>query len=48
MPGAEASSRPVAPVPIANICPATNGPLIEPRRPIATAAPTPVARTAVG
>ena len=47
-PGEAASNTPVLPAPAARICPAARGPLTEPRRPIATAAPTPVALTAVG
>jgi hypothetical protein len=47
-PGEVASKTPVVPAPAARICPAAKGPATEPKRPIATAAPTPVARTDVG
>ncbi len=48
MPGAEAAITPTVPVPRASILPASSGPLIAPRRPTATAVPTPVARMAAG
>ena len=47
-PGEVASNTPVVPAPAARICPAAKGPATDPRRPMATAAPTPVARTEVG
>ena len=46
--GAEAAITPTVPVPRASILPASSGPLIAPRRPTATAVPTPVARMAAG
>jgi hypothetical protein len=45
IPGAEAIITPAVPVPNASILPATKGPLMAPKRPMATALPTPVART---